>query len=194
MPIRMITSVPSPASGTRRENTIDRPIDAAIEESASRIGTPAASTAPNTTSRITNVTGRVISSDSARSLPRWVSLPAPIEALPVSRTVRPGKSRPTAAVVFNSAVISFGLDAATASPFMLTRTSIAWWFVASAGAVTEETCGSARIRCASSFPAATACPWSSGPERLAISTRSTAGTGIPASSAMASAVPASPTR
>lgn len=65
-----MTFVPTPASGDTWEATIESPMAAAIDDSASSSGTPAMVTDPKTTNRVIRVMGSVIFSESARSSPR----------------------------------------------------------------------------------------------------------------------------
>ncbi len=62
MPISRMTLAGGVGRGTRCEASVERPIAAATEESASSTGTPAAISAPNARIRMASVTGRLSSS------------------------------------------------------------------------------------------------------------------------------------
>ena len=71
MPISRIMAEVDPESGIKCETSADSPVAAPTADNASRIGTPAATIAPNAISRITSVTGRLNVAAEDRSLATW---------------------------------------------------------------------------------------------------------------------------
>lgn len=184
--------MPTPASGMTCEATMDSPIAAAIEESASSNGTPAMITEPNTISRVTTVTGRLMRSESARSASRWSLTPLLMAGDPVSSTTRSGWSAPTAAVCSRSGTTFF--LPSSSGPFRTTDTSRTSPSFERTGAATLSTSGSSRIRAVTSRAAAPAAAMSSSPDPARIMNRSVGERSRPPSVAIASARPASPTQ
>jgi hypothetical protein len=117
---------------------------------------------------MSSVTGSVISSDSARSAPRWASLPAPTDTSPVSAMRSPGCAA-LAALATPSSGASLSLPP-TGSPRRVTTTSTASRWADSTGAAACDTCGRAPILAATSRPAVSAAAGSSRPDRAVIST------------------------
>ncbi|MCP9969819.1 hypothetical protein LUX57_35355 [Actinomadura madurae] len=187
MPISRITLAPTPASGNTCEASIDRPIAAAIEVSASTTGTTATANEPNTTSRVTSVIGSAITSVRARSSSRSSPTPLLMDGLPVSSTRTPGCAARTAAV-WACRGSTWSLPWSS-GPFIVTSTRTAEPSFDRTGADTDSTSGSRSIRAAASRAAASA----AAPVPV-ISTCSTGFCCSPPSAAIASARPASPMR
>ena len=93
MPISRITLLVVSVAGTRCEASVDRPMAAITEESASSTGTPAAISAPNATIRIASVTGRLRISARWKSSPRVSSSALLIDWPPTCSTRRSGCGR-----------------------------------------------------------------------------------------------------
>lgn len=163
--------VPTPGSGSRCEASIDRPMVAAIEESASSSGTPAMTTEPKTASRMRSVTGRESRSESARSSPRWSLTPLLMAGDPVSSTTRSGWAAATSAVSARSGTTFFLPSSSAPSMTTLTRRAVPSF--EATGACTSRTSSRARIRAVSSRAAPVARAVSRGPDADRIRTCST---------------------
>ena len=173
MPISRMTWLVEPLSGKTCEASPDRPIAAATADIASRTGTPAAMIAPNATSRMSSVTGRLRNSARSKSEPSCSLTPSLIDWPPTCSTRTPGWSAWIAAVWSSSG--RNRSSAVSRSPLIVTGTSTAEPSGAVTGSPTSPTSGSAPMRCATSRPAAVASATSSGPANEVMSTFSLAG-------------------
>ena len=171
MPINRITLEVLPESGITCEASVDSPIAAPTADSASSTGTPAQTIAPNTTSRITRVTGRLIDAADDRSLDTRSFTAVFIDWLPASATRSAGFSRCTAAVASSSGCTF----ASASSACSVTSTTTAVRSGDVTGAATEATCGNRAIRVRTWAAAAAAAAGSSTPRRAVISTSSVSG-------------------
>ncbi len=173
MPISRITLPVASPIGTRCEASVDRPMAAATEESASSTGTPAAISAPNAMIRMSRVTGRLSISAFWKSLPRVSSSALLIDGPPTSSTRSSGWACWTSAVAARSG--STRSDAVSGSPDMVIGTSSAEPSRAGTGSATEATPVTPDSFAVASAATLAAAAWSSLPERAVISTFSTAG-------------------
>ena len=110
-------------TGSRCEVSADSPSAAATEVSASSTGTAAASSAPNATTRITSVTGRLSTSARWKSSPYVFCSAFSIVPPPTSSTRRSGWAAWTAAVASTSGCTRSA--ASCGSPVISARTSTA---------------------------------------------------------------------
>ena len=138
----------------RCDAKVDRPIAAPTDDMASRIGTPAAISAPNAMSRMSSVTGRLSNSALWKSLPSVSSSALPIDWPPTSSTRSAGWSLCTDAVASSSGCTR--ASAVSGSPDIVTGTSSAVPSRFDTGSPTAATSGRARRRCAASAAAACA--------------------------------------
>ena len=192
MPISRTTLLVVSVAGTRCEASVDSPMAAITDETASSTGTPAAISAPNATMRIASVTGRLRISARWKSSPRVSSSALLIDWPPTCSTRRSGWAACTAAVASSSGPTRS--LAVSASPDIVTGTSSAVPSCDGTGSPTLATSGSAPSRRAASAAAARAAVSSSAPSRAVMSTLSTGGYVKSPADAIASARPASPIR
>jgi hypothetical protein len=182
MPISRIMLDVLSVAGIRCEASADRPSAAPTADIASSTGTPAAISAPNTSSMITSVTGMLISSAFWKSSPRVFDSALSSDEPPTCSTRRSGNCFCTAAVVSSSR--STRSSAVSGSPAISTLTSTAVPFGDGTGSLTPPTSRSAPMSVRTSFAAAVARSVSSTPSRAEIRTFSVAGRVKPASSTM----------
>ncbi len=159
---------------------------------ASSTGMPAAMNAPNATSRIRNVIGRLIDSADARSSPTLSLMPASSDASPACSTSRAGLAFWTLAVA--SIKASTWSAASSTSPDIVIGTSNASRFSDQMGGPTSETPLTSVAALETCVAAASALAESSEPLGVVMSTDSVGLAARPASSIMAAARPDSPTR
>ncbi len=178
-----------PGSGTTWDTRLQRPRPAPTDEIASTTGMPAMMIAPNTTSRIASVTGRLsdVAVTRSPSSHSWNS--APIDPEPTCSTRRPGCSACTSATT--SCRAATRSLAVSASPARTTCRRSAEPSSEGTGPRTSSTSSNARKPLAASVAAASASPIPV--SRALTSTFSRAGSRWPASDAMRAASPDSPT-
>ena len=123
MPMSRTTLEVVSVTGSRCEVSADSPSAAATEVSASSTGTAAASSAPNATTRMTSVTGRLSISAWWKSSPYVFCSALSIVAPPTCSTRRSGWAAWTAAVAATSGCTR--PSASCASPVISARTSTA---------------------------------------------------------------------
>ncbi len=173
MPISRIMLEVVPESGTKCEASAASPVAEPTADSASSTGTPAATIAPNATSRMSRVTGRLKSAAAPRSWPTWSLTALFSDAPPTCSTRSAGKSFWTVAVALSRAPTRS--EAVSGSPLIVTSTISALPFLASTGASTWRPPAASRIRAVTAAAAGRAAAGSSCPARAVIRTSSVAG-------------------